>query len=291
MKPRRLEGQREWAALFLLFGLLFIRCCCYGLRYFPQLDDYIQLHNYTAYHPDIWPFMQRLGLLAARPAAGVLDICFWGRLWPALILGVALIAGLYAASAVLFRRVWRKYFPVGWLLGRLERRRTVAAALCGVLSLAFCVAALSEIHDYKATWEDDQAVMSAILAGTDNGAALPGEGENLILGVEPSYLAEQNFAWHEHIHGVTESRWALTGGLQCVSGREDFPYVTPLPASAGAEILGGMEYGSLWLYDPDSRTVQEVTARRTADSGYDLLAGDGAPAGRVTEEGLIRSRK
>ena len=63
MKPRRLEGQREWAALFLLFGLLFIRCCCYGLRYFPQLDDYIQLHNYTAYHPDIWPFMQRLGLL------------------------------------------------------------------------------------------------------------------------------------------------------------------------------------------------------------------------------------
>lgn len=528
-----------WAAFAVLFGLIFIRFCCYGLTYFPQLDDYIQLHNYTAYHPDVWPFMQRLGMLAARPAAGVLDIFFWGRLWPALIAGCALIAGLYAGSALLFRRVWGRYFPVSWLflvlyallplglegtywlsaanrvvpslfftalairlfqrwceagekrflivcfvvqlasmsfyeqglvlsvtgmflaallelrenrrrplwalltfvnagiyfaftsafsnsalyagrasavlpwqegwrdwvffpalrqvlaafikgglytavkgflrgarlifaeglwlwlaavlvlcaglyllireersdrsrgrevltalvvgflmalapvtiffilanpwfslrgtvtsfcglalmgdvlVGLLLRRLKSCAALtgglCALTALVFCVAAVSEVHDYRATWENDQAVMAAILAGTENGSALPSEGEALILGIEPNYLTEQNFYFHEHIHGVTESRWALTGGLQCVSGRGDFPYVKPLPAAVSAEAFGAEEYASLWLYSPERGTVRAVTAQLEADGNYNLLSEDGSLAGRVTAEGLVRS--
>lgn len=534
---RRPDSRAGMACFFLLFGLIFVRFCCYGLTYFPQLDDYIQLHNYTAYHPDVWDFIRRLGLLAARPAAGLLDIFFWGRLWPALIVGCALIAGLYAASAVLFRRVWSKYFPVGWpflvlyallplgmegtywlsaanrvvpslffvsltmvlfqqwckrgqkrflaayflvqllsmsfyeqglvlavtgvlliallelregrrplwalltfvnagvyfaftsafadsalyadrtsvvlpwqdgwwgwvflpvlrqirdafvkggirtaikgfcrgagliaaeghwlwlvlvlalcaglfllareerfdrsrgrevlpaliagflmslapvtiffvlanpwfslrgtvasfcglalmgdavtgwLLSRLKDGETVAAGLCGALALVFCVAAVSELHDYRAAWEADQAVMAAILEGTNSGASLPSEGEILILGVEPCYLEEQNFYFHEHIHGVTESRWALTGGLQCVSGRGDFPYVTPLPAAVNAQTFRGMDCASLWLYEPDRQTVRAVTARPAADGSYDLLAGDGSMAGRVTAQGLVR---
>ena len=534
---RRPDSRAGMACFFLLFGLIFIRFCCYGLTYFPQLDDYIQLHNYTAYHPDVWDFIRRLGLLAARPAAGLLDIFFWGRLWPALIVGCALIAGLYAASAVLFRRVWSKYFPVGWpflvlyallplgmegtywlsaanrvvpslffvsltmvlfqqwckrgqkrflaayflvqllsmsfyeqglvlavtgvlliallelregrrplwalltfvnagvyfaftsafadsalyadrtsvvlpwqdgwwgwvflpvlrqirdafvkggirtaikgfcrgagliaaeghwlwlvlvlalcaglfllareerfdrsrgrevlpaliagflmslapvtiffvlanpwfslrgtvasfcglalmgdavtgwLLSRLKDGETVAAGLCGALALVFCVAAVSALHDYRAAWEADQAVMAAILEGTNSGASLPSEGEILILGVEPCYLEEQNFYFHEHIHGVTESRWALTGGLQCVSGRGDFPYVTPLPAAVNAQTFRGMDCASLWLYEPDRQTVRAVTARPAADGSYDLLAGDGSMAGRVTAQGLVR---
>ena len=541
MSRKRRSGRAPGAAaaFLIIFGLIFIRFCCYGLTYFPQLDDYIQLHNYTAYHPDVWAFMQRLGMLAARPAAGVLDILFWGRLWPVLIGGCALIAGLYAASAVLFRQVWGRYFPVGWLflvlyallplglegtywlsaanrvvpslllvslamrlfqcwcgtgrrrflaayflvqlasmsfyeqglvlsvtgvllvallelrdnrrrplwalltfvnagiyfaftsafadsalyagrtavvlpwqagwrdciflpalrqvwtafvkggvytagkgflrgarlifteghwlwlllvlalgggllllvrrerpdrargrevllalvvgflmalapvtiffvldnpwfslrgtvasfcglalmadalagwlLGRLKNGAAVSAGLCGVLSLVFCVAAVSELHDYRATYEIDQAVMAAILAGTDNGAALPAAGEALILGVEPSYLEEQNFYYHEHIHGITESRWALTGGLQCVSGRGDFPYVRPLSAAVGAQAFGAEEYAALYLYDPDSSTVRAITARLGADGNYDLFSGSGSPAGRVTAEGLVRS--
>ncbi len=177
----------------------------------------------------------------------------------------------------------------GWLLGRLKNGAAVSAGLCGVLSLVFCVAAVSELHDYRATYEIDQAVMAAILAGTDNGAALPAAGEALILGVEPSYLEEQNFYYHEHIHGITESRWALTGGLQCVSGRGDFPYVRPLSAAVGAQAFGVEEYAALYLYDPDSSTVRAITARLGADGNYDLFYGSGSPAGRVTAEGLVRS--
>ncbi|WP_251316016.1 hypothetical protein [Flintibacter muris] len=541
MRRPHSQAGRAWAGFLLLFGLIFIRFCCYGLEYYPQLDDYIQLHNYAAYHPDIWAFIQNLGLLAARPAAGLLDIFFWSRLWPVLIAGCALIAGLYAGSAVLFRQVWGRYFPVGWLflvlyalvplglegtywlsaanrvvpgvffaalamrlfqqwceggqkgfliayflvqlasmsfyeqglvlsaagvilvallelwnnrgralwaaltfvnaglylaftsafansalyagraevvlpwqegwrdwvflpvlrqmrdaflkggvytavkgflrgarliwadgrwlwlalvlalcgglfllvrgersdrsrgrevllaltagllmalapatiffvlanpwfslrgtvasfcglalmgdalvrwlLGRLKKRGEVTAALCAVLALAFCVAAVSELHDYKAVCEADQAVMAAILAGTDNGAALPQKGEALILGVEPCYLEEQNFYFHEHIHGVTESRWALTGGLQCISGRGDFPYVTPLPAAVDAQTLGGMDLTSLWLYDREGNTVRAVTPRLDGDGNYDLLTENGSLAGRVTGEGLVRSGK
>lgn len=529
----------SWLSFLLLFGLVFIRYCCYGLQYFPQLDDYIQLHNYTAYHPDVWAWMQRLGVLAARPAAGVLDIVFWGHLWPVLFLGSALLTALYAASAVLFRRVWQKYFQTGWiflvlyallplnmegtywisaanrvipcifftsvsmvlfqrwcesgrkpllagyffaqlaafsfyeqglvlsvtgvflvailefwerrgrslwslltfvnagiyfaftshfsqsalyaarseivlpwqpgwfrwvgypalrqvgaaflkggvytackgflrgarlivseghwlwlavvlalcaglfflvywddapkrrgggtalalltgflmalapvtiffvlgnpwfslrgtvasfcgaalmadallgrLLSRLGGRETAAAVLCGVLALVFCVASVSELHDYRATYEDDQTVMSAIRAGTEDGRALPAEGDTLILGIEPTYLPEQTFYFHEHIHGVTESRWALTGGLQCVSGWKDFPYVNPLPSSVGAEKFAEMEYAALYLYDRGSNTVQAVAARQEPDGTYDLLTPSGVRVGRIAAEGLERS--
>lgn len=528
-----------WLTPLLLFGLIFLRYCCYGLRYFPQLDDYIQLHNYTAYHPDIWPFMQKLGVLAARPAAGTLDILFWGHMWPVLPLGLALLSALYAASAVLFCRVWKKYFHTGWvflvlytllplglegtywisagnrvipsifftalatrlfqhwcetgsrgrligcfaaqlaafsfyeqglalsvtgvfltailefrdrrsrslwsllsfvnvgiyfaftsafsdsalysgrseivlpwqpgwlrwvclpvlrqvggafvkggvytavkgffrgvqlivseghwiwfaltlalcaglallsrrdacpglggreaapalltgflmalapvtiffvlgnpwfsmrgtvasfcgfalmadaligrLLSRLKNRERVAAVFCAVLALMCSIAAVSEIHDYKATYENDQTVMAAVCAGTGDGRSLPAQGDTLILGIEPSYLEEQNFFFHEHIHGITESRWALTGGLQCVSGWKDFPYVKPLSASVGAEAFAKEEYAALYLYAPADETVYPVTARETEDGCYDLVDAGGGLLGRITAEGLDRS--
>ena len=34
------------ALFFVLAGLLVLRYCAYGLSYYPQLDDYIQYHNY-----------------------------------------------------------------------------------------------------------------------------------------------------------------------------------------------------------------------------------------------------
>ena len=59
-----------------LFGLIFLRCCYYGLVYFPQLDDYIQLHNYPVYHGAKLVILEQ-GLLASRPLAAVGDYFFW----------------------------------------------------------------------------------------------------------------------------------------------------------------------------------------------------------------------
>ena len=531
--------ERPWLAFLLVFALVFVRYCCCGLQYFPQLDDYIQHHNYAAYNPDHWQFILDLGLLAARPLAGILDIMLWSRFWPNMIAGVALISALFAGSAVLFRQVWRRYFGTGWLfiilyalfplgmegtywmsastrivpsmflaalsmlmlqkwcgegkkrylaaffffqllsfgfyeqtlvlsftgaiivallelkehrsralwallsfvnvliyfsssaafakggiyssrmkivlpwqegwheevlepiseqmsaaffdggfytlvrgfrrgaamllsdglwlwlllalalcvllfflvwkerrkslafgkaalallvgllmtaaplsiffvlanpwlslrgtlpsfcgaalildtlaglvLSRLRMGKTIAAALCSVCALVFSIAAVSEIYDYRATTENDALVASAVCEATNDGAALPQEGLCLLLGVEPNYVGEQNFFFHEHMHGVTESDWALTGALRCYSGNGDFPKVKPLPSWTIAETLAAETYDVMYLYDPDSATVRQAYAVPASDGNFDIFtSSDGEACARVTDKGLIR---
>ena len=108
------ERERPWLLFLLVFALVFLRFCYYGLQYFPQLDDYIQLHNQAAYYTFAQVVLD-MGLLASRPLASVLDVTFWSAFWPCLILAVALISALFAASACLFRRVWGEYFGTGYV--------------------------------------------------------------------------------------------------------------------------------------------------------------------------------
>lgn len=102
------------ASFFLVFSLVFVRFCCFGFTYYYQLDDYIQHHNYAA-RDGTWDVIRSLGLLGARPLAGILDVTFWSRFFPCMILGILLIALLYAASACLLREVWHRQFGTGWV--------------------------------------------------------------------------------------------------------------------------------------------------------------------------------
>lgn len=537
---RQREGEeRAWPVFLLLLALVFLRCCCEGLRYYPQLDDYIQHYDFANLYDGVWQVVTEKGLLASRPLAGLLDVAFWSRFWPVMILGVLLISALYAASAVLFWRVLGGYFPVsplflvlyalfplnmegtywmsastrvvpalaftalamwlfqrwcreggwrflalyvlaqllsygfyeqglalcatgvvlvallewrdhprrawaalaslvniglyfgfislfsgsasyggrmntilpwqegwketvflplksqlrqafgeggvqvlgnglrrGWTLvvsqghwlwliltaglclllfvwlrqpaareerprygalpalavgallalapvsvffilrspwfslrgtvtsfcglalmadtlwtlvtGPLKCRRAVTAGVCAALALLFCVAAASEVHDYGETWQADQAVISAVVEATDGGADLPREGTTAFVGVEPSYLAEQNFNYHEHIHGVTESGWAMNGALQWASGRQPFPVVVPLPASTPAAALAAGEYAAVYGYDPSARQMVPLTLRVLESGDVRLYTDDGTLWGQVTEAGLTR---
>ena len=177
-----------------------------------------------------------------------------------------------------------------WTLvtGPLKCRRAVTAGVCAALALLFCVAAASEVHDYGETWQADQAVISAVVEATDGGAALPREGTTAFVGVEPSYLAEQNFNYHEHIHGVTESGWAMNGALQWASGRQPFPAVVPLPASTPAAALAAGEYAAVYGYDPSARQMVPLTLRVLESGDVRLYTDDGALWGQVAEAGLTR---
>ena len=93
-------------AVFLLIAIRFLYC---GFEYYPQLDDYIQHHNYAA-QAGVIENIQTLGLLAARPLAGVLDITLWSWLWPCQIIGVLLISAMYATAAVQFQKLFAKLF-------------------------------------------------------------------------------------------------------------------------------------------------------------------------------------
>ncbi|MGI6030970.1 MAG: hypothetical protein ACOX7F_05650 [Eubacteriales bacterium] len=520
---------RKWIAraplFFLLWGFIAVRYCYYGFHYFPQLDDYIQYHNYAAYHPDLWGLIEQLGLLAARPLAGLMDLFVWSPLFQEMIVGVWLIALLHAASAMLFRRVWARYFGTGtlflvlyallplgmegtywmsastrvvcslffvslsmacfqywcqqgrkrWLVAYviaqllsygfyeqglvlgitgvclvalLELRRgqkrawwgactflnvaiyggftrifsqsalyggrtvlmlpgeegywsvfvprvleqfrlafwdgfwatlvtgtrrglaflasdgnwlylAVVAVLCcgliwasrltergrrhpltallvgGLMALApvtpflvlanpwfslrgtvpsfcglalmvdtlwgivaarlpkgqwveqgtaavlagvFCVASVSELHDYRATWHADQQVVRTICMELNNGRGYEKQQRVGVLGMEDTFLPEQNFYYHEHIHGVTESWWALTGACACVSGNGDFPEVVPLPE---AEVLYSYEQeqyrlsGLEELYLYQAGRLIPLTMEPVGEETYRLLWPDG----------------
>ncbi len=114
MRGRMLQKERPWLVFALIFALVLLRFCYYGFTYYPQLDDYIQLHNQSAYYSAKAVILD-MGLLSSRPLASVMDYFFWSRFWSFLMAAVALISAMYAASACLFRRVWGEYFGTGYL--------------------------------------------------------------------------------------------------------------------------------------------------------------------------------
>ena len=113
MSELRIEGRRaEGLTALALFLLLMARACAYGWRYWPQLDDYIQYHNYPL-SGSFWELQQTTGLLASRPLAGLADYFVWAPLFSHMLLGVAAVSLLYAAAALMLKRQLGRYFPVG----------------------------------------------------------------------------------------------------------------------------------------------------------------------------------
>lgn len=108
------ERQNTLLPFLSVFLLAALRYLYFGFRYFPQLDDYIQYHNYAAMG-SVPYLIGKLGLFAARPLAGLMDITLWSWLWPCMILAVLLLSAMYAASAVTFCNLFEKQFGTGGL--------------------------------------------------------------------------------------------------------------------------------------------------------------------------------
>ncbi len=111
------EKKLEYAGWTAFFLLCLLRFSYYGFRYFPQLDDYIQYHNY-AYGKSfagLWDEVQRLGLFGARPLAGLSDLYIWSAFWRCPYAAVLILTLMFALSALLLRQVFSRYFRTGAL--------------------------------------------------------------------------------------------------------------------------------------------------------------------------------
>lgn len=95
-----------------LFALMLLRCCAFGFSYYPQLDDYIQYHNYLNWE-SFSLLCETVGLLASRPLAGIADYFFWGRFFSCMIIGVAIICAMYTFCTLQLQTLLRRYVPVG----------------------------------------------------------------------------------------------------------------------------------------------------------------------------------
>ncbi len=102
------EKERYLLVFLIIFALIFARYCAYGFQYYYQLDDYIQYHNYTAGEGEVWSVIMRLGMLAARPLAGLADVFIWEKFFPVMLLGVAVISAMFAVQKGFKSSFWNR---------------------------------------------------------------------------------------------------------------------------------------------------------------------------------------
>ncbi|MEG0035467.1 MAG: hypothetical protein RR743_02295 [Oscillospiraceae bacterium] len=116
---------------------------------------------------------------------------------------------------------------LGLFTKRLAHGTKIEAWIASALALLCCVAAVSELHDYRETTLADTAIASATskaLKDEDFSDITP----IWLFNVDASYVENANFYYHEHGYGVTAADWSLTGAVRAVSNRGDIPILTPI---------------------------------------------------------------
>jgi len=107
----KIFGCIEFLAVFLAAALRFLY---FGFEYYPLLDDYVQYHNYPT-SLDYGLLIKQEGLLASRPLAGISDLYVWAYFWDNMIDAVIIISAMWAASAILFKKVFDRRFGCGYI--------------------------------------------------------------------------------------------------------------------------------------------------------------------------------
>ncbi len=212
-------------------------------------------------------------LLAVAPVTPFLIIA---NPWFSFRGAVASFAGLALIADVLITA----------LFCRFRRGALLQAGLAGAVALVFCVAGVSELHDYRQTMFNDHQVADTIVEQIDLSDP---ERRIGILGAEPSFLDEQNYFWHEHIHGVTESSWALMGMLEYKTEQEHISTVVPLPEESvyrpyNYENNRIDSFDLLYYYDFESDTLTPLYWMETGERSFALFKEDGTLFGTVTDD-------
>lgn len=104
--------------------------------------------------------------------------------------------------------------------------RAIRGGIAFCLLFIFMCANVSELTDYKSNTEID-AVICRNVGASLSSDVLAGEREAILVGTRWRY-APQNASHREHIYSLTQSDWALTGGLRYYTGSW-IKLVTPAP--------------------------------------------------------------
>lgn len=173
----------------------------------------------------------------------------------------------------------------------IKAPRSVPAVLAALCALIFSMAGASEVLDYRDNYLADQRAASAVLTTMREDLGGYEDVKHLtvgILGMEPTFLPQQNYHWHEHITGCTESGWAFSGLVRSMVGEmEELPSLTPLPSSPlyrrwNAEANRPDRFDLLYYYNEES--LEPVTLERTGEKNFNVLRADGTLLGHIWEE-------
>ncbi|MBQ8837111.1 MAG: hypothetical protein IJ002_06360 [Clostridia bacterium] len=174
-----------------------------------------------------------------------------------------------------------------------KNKKHGVAVFSSFVALIFCICSVSEIADYRSTTEADTKVVSAISTVTSEiKQEFPDKSKVAIFNVDAKYVSELNSYYHEHIHGVTESEWALTGAVQCYNDNP-FEGITYVPISLKTDpIYKQWNYSTkniasmdaVYVYDYEDNTIERLTVEQIAENTYFLYYKNGEKYGTVVEE-------
>ena len=175
---------------------------------------------------------------------------------------------------------------VAFLVCRTKKPGEMAAVVAVAAALVFCVASISELHDYRETTGNDLAFTDLLHERLKADGRLDASTEIAVLNVEPSYLDDCNYLWHEHIHGVTESGWALSGALECRADLAKSPKVTPMPANPlyqpwNHDAIHMDGFDVVYVFNGEKLTEARITRE---GSGWRLKDASGTSLGYTWEE-------
>lgn len=80
---------------------------------------------------------------------------------------------------------------------------------------AFILVHVSELTDYKNVSEQDRLIVQNFKKAAEHTAVFSGTKEAILCNTKANY-SPQNIYFHEHINNITESDWALTGGIWAI---------------------------------------------------------------------------
>ncbi len=145
------------------------------------------------------------------------------------VLALLLIAAPFAPFLILehshisFRNLFLSFFGIALLADMVFSGRAARAA-AGILAALFLVCNVSELHDYRAVSQTDAAICRQIVPYVGDGSR-----PVYLVGAKSCYVPLNTY-FHEHIHNVTQSDWALTGAVRSYAENVSIQKVIPVPA-------------------------------------------------------------
>lgn len=143
-----------------------------------------------------------------------------------------------------------------------------------IATFVFLVVNVSEITDYKNVSEADQKMSANIIAAVKDPGFLEGKKSVIIFNTKSSYI-EQNYYFRDHIHNVSSSDWALTGGVRGIARNEKILYLRPVSDGEKAKINKEVWDTYIIMGMKDDLSVFPLNIQKQANGDVQLFAKDG----------------
>ena len=166
------------------------------------------------------------------------------------------------------------------LLGK--RFKMATAVLCAVLTFVSITASVAEAVDYRTTSRIDRLICQNTADYVKE--HIPEGGSIAVILAKPSYLEDQNYFYHEHIHNVTESDWAFTGNTYTVLNSQTDPplKITPIKQGKVYREYSNFDDYDYFIYINPDYSISEITQQ--VSSRHRMFYKDGKPIATLVQD-------